>query len=68
MFTSFAATPRRLEHMRLSRNLKLENLLDNTFIVCGDFNGTLVQRIPHVNCLPSDAPNDNIEIFTEFLH
>ena len=51
---------------------KLDNLLDDippdkTFIVCGDFNATLVERIPHVNCLPGDALNDNTEIFTEFL-
>ena len=51
---------------------KLDTLLDDippdkTFIVCGDFNATLVERITHVNCLPGDAPNDNTEIFTEFL-
>ena len=39
---------------------KLDNLLDDilsdkTFIVCGDFNATLVERIPHVNCLPGDG-------------
>ncbi len=51
---------------------KVNNLLDDippdkTFIVCKDFNATLVERIPHANYLPGDAPSDNTEIFTEFL-
>ncbi len=35
--------------------------------MCGDFNATLVERIPHVHYLPGDAPNGKTEIFTEFL-
>ena len=40
---------------------------DKTFIVCGDFNATLTERLSHVNVLPADAANNNSDIFAEFL-
>ena len=79
--TSSVATPLRHQETSLRRRrstppspvLLTLSPPDKTFIVCGDFNAILTERMSHMSFLPEFPPGEsaqvaqNTELFTEFL-